>query len=682
MENKLEKLLNKAAELERQGTQQSELAQIYLDIAACYRKQKDKAKKTEYLEKSKNLKETISNTDKQISQLLDDELDLIIEIDDLKEKFETLEKFVKKHPNFSLGYFELAYISEHLQLWENAVKNYLEFIQKEKDINNLVFAYNNLAILYENDYYQQYDKAKEHYEKAIKLNPAFADAFNNFALLLTNDYFKQYEKAKEYYEKAIELKPDYAEAYNNLALLLTNDYFKQYEKAKENYEKAINLEPHYAEAYHNLALLYLENFKEEEKAKYYFAKAIEINKDFSYSRLEILKLIQKFPYITKIEVNKLRHLKNITIDISKEKLQHLLITGKNGSGKTTVLNECKNYLKKILEMPIDGLFSEKGRNEIFEPIENNFKIHFSSKHLTEIRLARETGIFVVKHFDSYRKLQAKGTQSVEKITLPHINQIDYEPNQQRLSDKMAAYLVDMDYTRLRAHIDKDETTFNEINNWFTIFLEVLQTIDNQIVGLKYSPADNLHNFLLQVKMPDNSTIQVSFEELPDGFKAAFYIVFELILQMQSKVQTTYELPGVVLIDEPELFLHIEMQKKILPALIKIFPRIQFIVATHSPFVLSSVENAVVFDMETKWRFENASQLSYSGLVEYYFKQNEYSEKIKKEITVFEKLAQQTEHTDEDLELIAELDEKFKNISPLLSPELYLQYKTARKAIEQ
>jgi len=333
-------------------------------------------------------------------------------------------------------------------------------------------------------------------------------------------------------------------------------------------------------------------------------------------------------------------------------------------------------------MPIDELFSEKGRNEIFEPIENNFKIHFSSKHLTEIRLARETGIFVVKHFDSYRKLQAKGTQSVEKITLPHINQIDYEPNQQRLSDKMAAYLVDMDYTRLRAHIDKDETTFNEINNWFDIFLEILQTIDNQIVGLKYSPADNLHNFLLQVKMPDNSTIQVSFEELPDGFKAAFYIVFELILQMQSKVQTTYELPGVVLIDEPELFLHIEMQKKILPALIKIFPRIQFIVATHSPFVLSSVENAVVFDMEKKWRFENASQLSYSGLVEYYFKQNEYSEKIKKEITVFEKLAQQTEHTDKDLELIAELDEKFKNISPLLSPELYLQYKTARKVIEQ
>ena len=47
-------------------------------------------------------------------------------------------------------------------------------------------------------------------------------------------------------------------------------------------------------------------------------------------------------------------------------------------------------------------------------------------------------------------------------------------------------------------------------------------------------------------------------------------------------------PGIVLIDEIELHLHPSWQQQILPTLQKIFPKIQFIVTTHSPQVISSV----------------------------------------------------------------------------------------------
>lgn len=57
--------------------------------------------------------------------------------------------------------------------------------------------------------------------------------------------------------------------------------------------------------------------------------------------------------------------------------------------------------------------------------------------------------------------------------------------------------------------------------------------------------------------------------------------------------------GIVLIDEIETHLHLELQKEILPFLTKLYPNIQFIVSTHSPFILSSVDNAVVFDLENK-----------------------------------------------------------------------------------
>lgn len=49
-------------------------------------------------------------------------------------------------------------------------------------------------------------------------------------------------------------------------------------------------------------------------------------------------------FITNIEIENVRHLKNITISLSQDKFKHLIFTGKNGSGKTSVLQAMSNYL--------------------------------------------------------------------------------------------------------------------------------------------------------------------------------------------------------------------------------------------------------------------------------------------------------------------------------------------------
>ena len=49
--------------------------------------------------------------------------------------------------------------------------------------------------------------------------------------------------------------------------------------------------------------------------------------DYSEDRME--------HFITEIHIDKLRHLENIEIKLSNETRQHLLLTGKNGSGKTS-----------------------------------------------------------------------------------------------------------------------------------------------------------------------------------------------------------------------------------------------------------------------------------------------------------------------------------------------------------
>ena len=77
------------------------------------------------------------------------------------------------------------------------------------------------------------------------------------------------------------------------------------------------------------------------------------------------------------------------------------------------------------------------------------------------------------------------------------------------------------------------------------------------------------------------------------------VVLDIIMRMEYQTQRSFDfsLPGIVLIDEIETHLHLELQKNILPLLTAVFPNIQFIITSHSPFILNSIQNAVIYDLE-------------------------------------------------------------------------------------
>ena len=90
----------------------------------------------------------------------------------------------------------------------------------------------------------QYERAIEDYNKAIELNPNFANAYkcHGDAYYLLEQYeraIEDYNKAIEDYNKAIELNPNFADAYKwrgDAYYLL-----EQYERAIEDLSKAIEL---------------------------------------------------------------------------------------------------------------------------------------------------------------------------------------------------------------------------------------------------------------------------------------------------------------------------------------------------------------------------------------------------------------------------------------------------------
>ncbi len=124
--------------------------------------------------------------------------------------------------------------------------------------------------------------------------------------------------------------------------------------------------------------------------------------------------------------------------------------------------------------------------------------------------------------------------------------------------------------------------------------------DDQSVQLIFDEETFEFHIVQQDKEP------FDFNTLSSGYQAVLDIVLDLIMRMQNQIQRSFafQLPGIVLIDEIETHLHLELQKNIMPLLTTVFPNIQFIVTAHSPFILNSLENVVIYDLEKRLLVEN------------------------------------------------------------------------------
>ena len=89
-----------------------------------------------------------------------------------------------------------------------------------------------------------------------------------------------------------------------------------------------------------------------------------------------------------------------------------------------------------------------------------------------------------------------------------------------------------------------------------------------------------------------------WSELSDGYHVFIALVADIarravMLNEFDGAEAPKRVEGVVLIDEIDLHLHPRWQREALPRLRDVFPKLQLIITTHSPQVLSSAENRQV-----------------------------------------------------------------------------------------
>lgn len=402
-------------------------------------------------------------------------------------------------------------------------------------------------------------------------------------------------------------------------------------------------------------------------------------------------------YITDIHVKDLRHLHNIDIRLSKDERRHVLITGKNGSGKTTLLDAIARYLENLVNQ--GSLYSLKSLNKTLRMAESNLAYAQKTGNVDEEEQARAT----IKNFNNLKnkfygevmldfidenafKKSVKDGELIIAYYKDYRNPHFIEPKSPELPDygintQLMNDTKDNQFLKLLVHykvqgamegFEGNGAKAGVISQWFDKFLDVLRKLFNDDkLELKFNPRD--YTFTMR----DKHGKEFKFTQLPAGYRAALDIISDLILKMQSKGQVNLSLDqeGVVLIDEVETHLHLSMQKEIMPILTTVFPQIQFIVSTHSPFVLSSIEDAIAVDLERpKNVISDLTAYSYEAIAEGYFGIISSSSDIQDRLKELEKYIKSDKLRPRDEKRRDRLIADFERIPEALAPSVVGRFK--------
>jgi predicted ATP-binding protein involved in virulence len=368
--------------------------------------------------------------------------------------------------------------------------------------------------------------------------------------------------------------------------------------------------------------------------------------------------------------------------------KNLIITGKNGSGKTSFLKKLHETIsKQIKEKQDDQQRASIERNiqhwetqlqtnpegsskhaqarENFvhqfsqlEAIKQAFDIQYQDRLDFAAKIDKNTA--VIDYFEATRQSnisQATNASSVdEEQTKQVVTQSRY--NSVSLGGHLEQYLVNLKVRHAFAKNNPEEQQLaKNIESWFHDFDNQLRFLIEEENAILEFDANKMKVWIQQ-----NANQQYNFQQLSSGFSAIFHIYAALLVRIRYLNITPDELTGLVLIDEIDAHLHLSLQRKILPFLTRSFPNVQFIVTTHSPFVITSVQDTIVYDISRGEQVEgDLSLYSYQVVAEGLLGVDPASDILIDKIKLLAKLTKRQEITQELQNLVNELSVVYEEL---------------------
>lgn len=344
-------------------------------------------------------------------------------------------------------------------------------------------------------------------------------------------------------------------------------------------------------------------------------------------------------YLEKLKLHNFRCYEKLEIDFNR---QLTVLVGKNGSGKTTVLEAIAIALGTWFVG--FNIVNAKGINKRTDPLRKAYQIGATDDVQTQFPVEIEawgkieeskdqilhwkrelytpTGTMttkdakeIVEYAAEYQKAISEGRTD---IYLPMVAYYGtgrlWDYHRQKRTDVFKVS------SRTNGYIDCLDGTANVklMMDWFQIMtinkyqrqeenLESNPELDTVYLAMEkcltnlsgYSDVKIRYNMGTQeldvyYSEQDKQRMRIPLNQLSDGYKEMISLVADIAYRMatlnpQLGTEVLSKGDGVVLIDEVDLHLHPAWQQKVIDNLMNIFPKVQFIVSTHAPAIISSVK---------------------------------------------------------------------------------------------
>lgn len=344
-------------------------------------------------------------------------------------------------------------------------------------------------------------------------------------------------------------------------------------------------------------------------------------------------------YLEKLKLHNFRCYEKLEIDFNR---QLTVLVGKNGSGKTTVLEAIAIALGTWFVG--FNIVNAKGINKRTDPLRKAYQIGATDDVQTQFPVEIEawgkieeskdqilhwkrelytpTGTMttkdakeIVEYAAEYQKAISEGRTD---IYLPMVAYYGtgrlWDYHRQKRTDVFKVS------SRTNGYIDCLDGTANVklMMDWFQIMtinkyqrqeenLESNPELDTVYLAMEkcltnlsgYSDVKIRYNMGTQeldvyYSEQDKQRMRIPLNQLSDGYKGMISLVADIAYRMatlnpQLGTEVLSKGDGVILIDEVDLHLHPAWQQKVIDNLMNIFPKVQFIVSTHAPAIISSVK---------------------------------------------------------------------------------------------
>lgn len=350
------------------------------------------------------------------------------------------------------------------------------------------------------------------------------------------------------------------------------------------------------------------------------------------------------------------------LDLNLDKGNVFVLSGINGTGKTTVLSYIVDAFYELAKQGFANEFSDKiskfyrvssviyaidrvspsivyfrfeDSGEIYDYIDvctNCTKEQLEDSLGTETKIDLQAVVNDLNNANVVKKWSLNSEEKIEELFNHGIYTYFPAYRYEQPSYLNDPYMVElkfrkeMDFNGYLKNPIEVTSDLDDITNWMMdivldaelykgqnlatliqineVFSELLMAKVGEPTRIGIGPRNAGATRIQIVRQKDSQQVYPTVFGMSSGELSQMCMFVEVIKQADRLGYSSSNIAGIVIVDEIEKHLHMIMQKETLPKLLKLFPNIQFIVSSHSPFFNMGLEDFLsskykLFDMDNR-----------------------------------------------------------------------------------